>query len=90
MDYTTWLETYEGACCSIDCLTDATTLNLDLPPIENLYCPHCGAQHFDINRWALKPHKTHLCLTCGEIFEGEIKGVSYPQISQEYLTNLIK
>lgn len=30
-----------------------------------LFCPECGVKHIDTGEWATKPHKTHLCLTCG-------------------------
>jgi hypothetical protein len=45
---------------------------------ETLDCPHCGSAHFDIDEWALKPHKTHLCLHCHLTFEGSLKAVSRP------------
>lgn len=43
---------------------------------QSLSCPKCGKAHYDIDEWAIKPHKTHLCLHCGELFEGSFKGVS--------------
>lgn len=45
---------------------------------EDLNCPHCNATHKDIDRWAIKPHQTHLCLNCHKFFEGSVKGVSHP------------
>jgi hypothetical protein len=30
-----------------------------------LNCPQCGSQHIDQDEWAMKPHKTHLCASCG-------------------------
>ena len=30
-----------------------------------LTCPKCKAPHLDTDEWATKPHKTHLCLGCG-------------------------
>lgn len=30
-----------------------------------LYCPVCQKQHLDEGEWAVRPHKTHLCLGCG-------------------------
>jgi predicted CXXCH cytochrome family protein len=49
---------------------------------ENLECPHCHTPHYDIDEWALKPHRTHLCLSCGELFEGSVKGVSRPTFQE--------
>lgn len=46
---------------------------------EDLDCPHCGHPHSDLDEWAIKPHQTHLCLCCGEEFEGTLKAVSRPQ-----------
>ncbi|MBW4607133.1 MAG: hypothetical protein KME22_07890 [Hassallia sp. WJT32-NPBG1] len=48
---------------------------------ENLSCPSCKEPHFDIDEWALEPHKTHLCLSCGELFEGTFKAASYPTLT---------
>jgi hypothetical protein len=31
-----------------------------------LWCPKCGARHLDEGEWATRPHRTHLCLACGE------------------------
>jgi hypothetical protein len=28
-------------------------------------CPRCGQRHVDLGEWALRPHRTHLCLGCG-------------------------
>ena len=53
--------------------------------VENLNCTHCGAKHIDIDSWADKPHKTHLCLSCDTLFEGTIKAVSHPTYTQAYL-----
>jgi hypothetical protein len=46
--------------------------------VENLSCSHCGELHFDIDKWALDPHLTHLCLHCGKLFKGSVRGVSHP------------
>lgn len=46
---------------------------------EDLECPHCQHPHADLDEWAIKPHQTHLCLNCGEQFEGTLKAVSRPQ-----------
>jgi hypothetical protein len=40
-----------------------------------LYCPECGVKHIDEKDeatgidWATRPHKKHLCLTCGFIWQ---------------------
>ena len=46
--------------------------------VENLDCSNCGKPHQDIDKWALDPHLTHLCLHCGELFKGAVRGVSRP------------
>lgn len=30
-----------------------------------LACPLCHHRHVDEGEWATKPHRTHLCSTCG-------------------------
>ena len=45
---------------------------------EDVNCPHCGRFHYDVEEWALKPHRTHLCLHCNSLFEGSVKAVSRP------------
>lgn len=45
-------------------------------------CPSCGKPHSDIDEWALKPHKTHLCLHCGALFEADFKGVCRPSFDK--------
>lgn len=39
----------------------------DREPSEKraLSCPDCDAPHVDEGEWATRPHKTHLCGTCG-------------------------
>lgn len=44
--------------------------------IEKLTCPKCNQMHNDVEEWAVRPHRTHLCLFCGHLFEGSFKGVS--------------
>lgn len=53
--------------------------------VENLNCPSCGERHDDIDKWALDPHRTHLCLHCDELFKGSVRGVSHPTF-----TNMVK
>lgn len=38
-----------------------------------LDCPRCGRRHVDIEEWATRPHKTHLCLfaDCGHLWRPE-------------------
>jgi len=50
--------------------------------VEDLSCPHCGELHFDIDKWAIDPHKTHLCLRCGGLFKGTLRGVSRPTFNE--------
>ncbi len=40
----------------------------------SLFCPDCGAPHEDVGERRLCPHKTHLCLVCGEEFEVFVRG----------------
>jgi len=49
---------------------------------ENLSCPKCDRPHVDSDAWALDPHKKHLCLYCGELFQGSIRGVSHPAFDE--------
>lgn len=51
---------------------------------EDLVCPHCGTVHEDIDVWALKPHATHLCLKCDQLFEGSGKAVSNPRFTEDF------
>ena len=38
-----------------------------------LYCPSCNTQHIDEGEWATKPHKTHECQSCGQLFRPDDK-----------------
>lgn len=33
-----------------------------------LVCPHCTSPHIDEGEWATKPHRTHLCASCGHLW----------------------
>ena len=33
-----------------------------------IFCPYCKGQHIDEGRYAIKPHKQHLCFHCGRKF----------------------
>lgn len=51
--------------------------------IDNVNCTFCGMPHSDKDEWCYKPHKTHLCEHCNELFEGNLKGVSNPVLTDE-------
>lgn len=38
----------------------------DNPVPVTIYCPKCETMHLDDGEWATRPHKTHLCLECGQ------------------------
>ena len=54
-------------------------------PQENVICPRCFHPHIDLDEWAIKPHKTHLCQHCGNLFEGTYKAVSNPSFTSGFL-----
>lgn len=56
--------------------------------VINVNCPHCQGEHVDINYWAIKPHKTHLCHYCGNLFEVDVKSVSRPHITSEFYKHI--
>lgn len=60
--------------------------------VKSLYCPHCNFPHSDVDDWALYPHKTHLCLVCGLLFEDpdNEKSVSNPQFTWKFIFELLK
>jgi len=31
-----------------------------------IFCPFCRGQHIDEGKYAIKPHKVHLCFHCGK------------------------
>ena len=33
-----------------------------------LICPECGELHIDKGKWATKPHHTHACQHCGNVW----------------------
>lgn len=57
-------------------------------PQENVVCPRCFNLHSDVDKWALKPHKIHLCEHCGNLFEGTYKAVSHPCFTSEFPENI--
>ncbi len=34
-----------------------------------IFCPYCNHQHIDEGKYAIKPHKIHLCFNCGKKFK---------------------
>ena len=34
-----------------------------------IFCPECKAQHIDLGEWATKPHRKHLCHSCGHVWK---------------------
>lgn len=43
-------------------------VDADPPVIEDIItrCPTCRVRHIDAGEWKTRPHRTHLCLECGE------------------------
>lgn len=45
----------------------------DQSPIPmRLHCPDCGALHIDEGEFATKPHHTHACQHCGNVWRPAI------------------
>lgn len=40
----------------------------DEPIPMRLRCPACGELHLDVGEFATKPHHTHACQECGEVW----------------------
>ncbi len=42
-----------------------------VPPIEDIVtdCPGCATPHIDLGEWRDRPHRKHLCASCGEIWQ---------------------
>ena len=34
-----------------------------------IFCSFCNGQHIDEGKYAIKPHKIHLCFHCGKKFK---------------------
>ncbi len=34
-----------------------------------IFCPFCHGQHLDSGKYAIRPHKVHLCFHCGKKFK---------------------
>ncbi len=46
-----------------------TIMTKDSDPLPiRLPCPECGALHIDEGLWAIKPHHTHACQHCGNVW----------------------
>ncbi len=41
-------------------------------PLRFINCPKCQREHVDLNEWAGRPHRTHLCAYCGNKWAFEI------------------
>ena len=55
----------EGACGNLQCLPSMRrVLVVDMM----LHCPACHAQHVDAAPWDTRPHRSHLCHSCGHIW----------------------
>lgn len=46
--------------------------------VKHLTCPHCAEVHLDAGRFAIHPHRKHLCQACGRLFQDHEAAVSNP------------
>ncbi len=46
--------------------------------VKCLFCTYCGMPHTDVDAFAIRPHRKHLCHACGRFFMADEKGVSNP------------
>lgn len=46
--------------------------------IVGLFCPRCNTPHLDSDWFAVKPHRSHLCHGCNQLFREETRCVSNP------------
>lgn len=46
--------------------------------MEYIECPYCGAPHLDKDRYAVIPHKKHLCTSCGRYFFVQHNNIGNP------------
>ncbi|MBS0641762.1 MAG: hypothetical protein JSS43_18010 [Proteobacteria bacterium] len=46
--------------------------------VKHLTCTHCAAVHLDAGRFAIHPHRKHLCQACGRLFHDQERAVSNP------------
>lgn len=47
---------------------DWTKQTTPIPIPMRLPCPACGAIHLDVDEFATKPHHTHACQECGNVW----------------------
>ena len=64
-------------------ITEKTAISLYISrylenDIKCLFCDHCGAPHLDLEYFAVKPHRRHLCHACGKYFHDREKAVGNP------------
>ena len=60
----------------LDCYKDADELLevLKPPPVPmRLHCPDCHALHIDEGEFAKKPHHTHACQHCGNVWRPAVE-----------------
>lgn len=82
----------DAACVDPDCLVHATPASPAAsqpvaPPagaeVETviipslLFCPKCHAKHVDEGEWETRPHRTHLCLSCGNEWRVTVRGTQF-------------
>jgi len=46
--------------------------------VKHLTCTHCAEVHLDAGRFAIHPHRKHLCQACGRLFQDNERAVSNP------------
>lgn len=46
--------------------------------IVGLFCPRCNTPHLDSDWYAVKPHRSHLCHGCNQLFRQDTRRVSNP------------
>lgn len=51
--------------------------------MEYVDCPHCGSPHLDKDRYAVIPHKKHLCISCGHYFYTKSKCIGNPIVREK-------
>ena len=59
-------------------------------PLDALFCTHCGTPHLDSDWYAVKPHRTHLCHKCNQLFRAGRKSISNPLAAAQMSLGLPK
>lgn len=59
-------------------------------PIDALFCTHCGTPHLDSDWYAVKPHRTHLCHKCNQLFRAGRRSISNPLAAAQMTLGLPK